>query len=110
MEQPTERRVRKVSVNEFIPLLEMVESGKCVLIDVRSPDEFRNEKVEGAKNVPVDTIKNSMDDIDRDIALLIYCKTGNRSLRAVEQLLQMGFKDVMMLDGGINAWKAHCRK
>jgi rhodanese-related sulfurtransferase len=110
MEHPTQCRVRKVPANEFIPLLEMVESGVCALIDVRSPDEFRKERIEGARNVPVDTMNNGMDSMDRDTPLLIYCKIGKRCIKAVELLSEMGFEDVTVLDGGIDAWKAYCRK
>lgn len=110
MERSTECRVRKVPADEFIPLMEKVESGECVLIDVRNPDEYRKERIEGSRNVPVDTIAVGLAGIDRHIPLLIYCKAGKRCIKAVEQLSEMGFIDVTVLDGGIDSWKAHCQR
>jgi len=107
MEHNPQGKVTHVSAQEFIPLLEKVEKGECVLLDVRNPEEYRNERIEGSMNVPVDTIKIGLDDIDRDTPLLVYCKIGKRCLRAVDQLNEMGFHDIRILDGGIEAWKAH---
>lgn len=97
----------KASPEHFISLLERVEMGKCVLIDVRNPEEFRAERIEGSRNVPVESIRNEMNGMDRETPLLIYCKTGKRCLRAFDQLNEMGFHNIMMLDGGLEALKTH---
>lgn len=100
----------KLSPEQFIPLLEKVESGECVLLDVRNPEEFMAERIEGSKNVPLDSIKRTLDGMDRETSLLIYCKVGKRCIKAVDQLTEMGFHDITVLDGGIESLKAHGRR
>jgi len=91
-------------------LLEMVEKGACLLIDVRNPEEYRAERIEGARNVPVDTIRTDLIGLDRETPLLIYCKVGKRCIKAVDQLNEMGFHHITVLDGGIEALKSYNRK
>jgi len=108
MEGRTSSGATKAAPENFISLLERVEKGECLLIDVRNPEEFRAERIEGARNVPVDSIRNDLGGLDRDTPLLIYCKTGRRSIRAFDQLNEMGFHNIIVLDGGIEALKTYC--
>jgi rhodanese-related sulfurtransferase len=110
MENQVGGRTVKLSPEQFIPLLEKVESGECILLDVRNPEEFMAERIEGAKNVPLDSIKINLEGLDRDRPLLIYCKVGKRCIKAVDQLTEMGFRDITVLDGGIESLKAHSRR
>ncbi len=103
-------RTVHIAPDHFLEMLDMVEKGECVLIDVRNPEEFRAERLEGAVNVPVDTLRNNLGDLDRDTPLLIYCKVGKRCVKAVDQLNEMGFHDIKVLDGGIESLKAHNKK
>jgi rhodanese-related sulfurtransferase len=109
MEERAGGGTEKVSPERFISLLEKVEKGECLLIDVRNPEEFRAERIEGARNVPVDTIRTDLSGLDRDMPLLVYCKVGKRCVRAVDQLNEMGFHHITVLDGGIEALKSHSR-
>ena len=102
--------VATVAADRFITLLERVEKGECLLIDVRNPEEYRAERIEGARNVPVDSLRFDLKELDRDTPRLLYCRTGKRSLRAVEQLNKMGFHHITVLDGGIEALKSYNRK
>lgn len=77
------------------------------MLDVWNPEEYRNERIEGPRNVPVDSLRFSLERMDRDTSLLVYCKVGKRCVRVVYQLNEMGFHDVRVLDGGIETWKAH---
>ncbi len=110
MEDRTSREVAKATPEHFIALLEIVDKAECLLIDVRNPEEFRAERIEGSMNVPVDSIRSDLSGLSRDTPLLIYCKTGKRCFRAFDQLHEMGFKHITMLDGGIEALKAYYRK
>ncbi|HUT27063.1 MAG TPA: rhodanese-like domain-containing protein [Methanomassiliicoccales archaeon] len=71
--------------------MEKVETGEYLLLDVRDPDEFNAERIDGAKNVPVVDIRNKLDQLDRDTPLLIYCKIGKRSDRPMTSLLEWVF-------------------
>jgi rhodanese-related sulfurtransferase len=107
MEHIAQGKATHVSAQEFMPLLKNIENDEYVLIDVRNPEEYRNERIEGSLNVPVDALKIGLDEIERETPLLIYCRTGKRCLRAVDQLNDMGFHNIRILDGGIEAWKTH---
>jgi rhodanese-related sulfurtransferase len=78
-----------------------------VLLDVRTPKEFREERIEGA--VMVDYLSPSFRDevakLDRGKSYLVYCRTGHRSLGAVDVMRELGFRNVLHLAGGITKWK-----
>ena len=74
------------------------------LIDVRDPVEQQVSALEGALIIPVEQITLRAQELDRDTEYVLFCRTGVRSTRAARQLLQMGFKHVFNLQGGINAW------
>ncbi len=78
-----------------------------VLLDVRTPQEFKEERIEGA--VMVDylspTFRDEVAKLDRGKAYLVYCRSGSRSSEAVKVMQEQGFRDVRHLDGGILRWK-----
>lgn len=61
------------------------------LIDVRSPLEFSNGSLSGAKNIPLNGLPNFMDDIPKDKPVLLYCVSGARSGAAQRYLVQQGY-------------------
>lgn len=79
---------------------EYTETPGAVLLDVRTPDEFRKGRIPGSTNVPLQTI-DVVDIVvkDRNVPLFVYCHSGSRSTRAVGALLDMGFKNVRNLGG-----------
>lgn len=84
----------------------MIERGeKVVLIDVRTPEEHAEAHIPGSVLMPLDTLEGvtSLPEGGRHI---IYCRSGKRSLRAIDILSANGFKGLVDLEGGINAWKA----
>ena len=67
----------------------------ALLIDVRTPEEYRENHIEGAVNIPVyeiDNLKNEI--IDPNKVILVYCKTGKRSKIVKQILIQNGYKNV----------------
>jgi rhodanese-related sulfurtransferase len=79
-----------------------------VLLDVRSPKEFVEERIAGA--VMVDYLSPSFGDeiakLDRGKSYLVYCRTGHRTEAAAKVMRDLGFKNVSVLAGGITKWKA----
>lgn len=74
---------------------EIYERINALLIDVRTPEEYRENHIEGAVNIPVyeiDNIKNEI--IDPNKVILVYCKTGKRSKIVKQILIQNGYKNV----------------
>lgn len=75
------------------------------LIDVRQPDEYAFAKIPGAKLIPLGEIMRRMDELDENKEIIVHCKMGGRSARAIEALQHAGFKgDLKNLKGGITAW------
>ncbi|HSO34649.1 MAG TPA: rhodanese-like domain-containing protein, partial [Labilithrix sp.] len=72
------------------------------LVDVRTPQEYAEKHVEGAANVPVDTI-SSADLGPKDKAVVVYCGSGARSKRAAEALRARGYTRIYDL-GAMSRW------
>ncbi len=76
-----------------------------LLIDVRRNDEFEAGNIEGAINIPVDELRNRLDEIPKDKNLYIYCEAGLRGYLAQRILRQNGYEAVANLSGGYYLWK-----
>lgn len=85
-------------------LAERLRSGRIQLVDVRDPVEQQISALPGALNAPWDRVELALADMDRDADLVLFCRSGDRSARAVKRLLRAGFKSVRSLRGGLNAW------
>ena len=75
--------------------MEVYKKANALLIDVRTPEEYRKEHIDGAINIPVyeiDNIKNEI--IDQDKVILVYCSTGKRSKIVKQILMQNVYKNV----------------
>lgn len=88
-------------------LKEMIASGKkFALVDVREPDEFSAGHIEGATLVPLGTVPNEYAKLPKDVPLVVYCRSGKRSAKAVQFLTSHGYSRAISLDGGYLAWSA----
>jgi adenylyltransferase/sulfurtransferase len=74
------------------------------LLDVREPHELQISALPGAINIPLGTLAARLSELDSAQEMVVFCKTGVRSTRALELLASAGFKKVKNLKGGINAW------
>jgi len=83
---------------------EYADTPGAVLLDVRTPQEYREGHIPGSKNVPLQAIDKvgSVTD-NRDTPLFVYCYSGARSRQAVGALQRMGYTNVKNL-GGISAY------
>lgn len=77
----------------------------ALLVDVRTPEEYEEKHIGGAVNIPNETISDTPPAglPDKDAKLIVYCRTGVRSLQAADKLVEMGYTDVYDM-GGINDW------
>jgi phage shock protein E len=81
--------------------------GKIHLIDARTEGEYKEGHIPGAQLMDVlqeAIFLQQIKSLDPDKAYVVYCRSGKRSKRAMELMLQNGFKKVSDLDGGIQAW------
>jgi molybdopterin/thiamine biosynthesis adenylyltransferase/rhodanese-related sulfurtransferase len=77
-----------------------------LLIDVREPDEYQVAHIEGSQLIPLKTLPGHLESLPKDREILVHCKAGGRSAKAVQLLLDHGFVRVKNVAGGIDAWLA----
>lgn len=100
------RELRNVSPATFDQLRAVAPAG--TLIDVRSPEEFDAFHLEGAVNYNYlgPDFLDQLDSLDTDTEYLVYCRSGRRSVRACTLMRNAGIRNLIHLDGGINAYES----
>ena len=78
----------------------------CCLVDVREPVEHAEERIDGAKLIPLGELERRSAEIDRDKPLVLMCRSGKRGGEGLKKLQALGFTGGRNLEGGILAWKA----
>jgi len=76
-----------------------------LLIDVRSDGERRQKRIAGSLHIPLQRLRQRIEEVPRDRRLAVYCAAGYRSSMAVSLFEQAGIRDVEDLVGGITAWE-----
>ena len=85
-------------------LKEYAEKENAVLLDVRTPQEYREGHIPGSKNVPLQTLDKVRSVVEnKDAELFVYCYSGARSRQATAMLQHMGYANVQNI-GGITAY------
>jgi adenylyltransferase/sulfurtransferase len=82
----------------------MKEGNHLRLIDVREPHELEISRLDGATLIPLGQLAGRMSELDSAEDIVLFCKSGTRSARALELLASAGFRKMKNLKGGINAW------
>jgi molybdopterin/thiamine biosynthesis adenylyltransferase/rhodanese-related sulfurtransferase len=84
-----------------------IEGGDVVLIDTREPHEYQEAHLEGGKLVPPGLLADEIESAapDKSARTILYCRSGNRSYTAAEQMKALGYEDVASMAGGILAWQ-----
>jgi len=77
---------------------------KFVLIDVREPNEWDIARIPGAKLLPLSEIAERANELDTADDIVVHCKSGVRSQKAIGVLKQLGFRRLTNVKGGILAW------
>jgi len=80
------------------------------IIDVRTPEEFSIGAMNGAINIPVDDMRDRLDEIDKNRQVIVYCGIGQRAYLAYRILVQNGFNDVLNLSGGFKTYEHTLQK
>ena len=78
--------------------------GTPVILDVREPHEYDICRLPGSILIPLGQLGQRMDELNSDDEIVVHCKLGGRSAKAVEQMQQAGFSNVKNLTGGIDRW------
>lgn len=84
----------------------LIKEKDVIILDVRTPKEFAEEgHIKGANLIPVQLFRYIYLEGLRGKKVLVYCRSGNRSIMASRALENMGIKNVYNLKGGILEWK-----
>lgn len=97
---------KDISQEELLEL--MKKPGRALIIDVRTPEEFKDGHIPGAINIPHTLLKERLVDIESDKAnqIILYCRTGRRVGIAQKTLAKNNFQQVDHLTGDFKAWRA----
>ena len=77
-----------------------------IIIDVRTSDEFSSGYIKNAMNLDFysESFQNDILSIDKNLPVVLYCRTNNRSTKTANILKENGFKEISVLEGGITDW------
>lgn len=92
-----------MKVTEFSA--KVAEAG-VITLDVRTPGEFAEGHVEGARLIDFQSgnFENEIAALDKNATYAVYCRSGNRSGQAVKVMQEAGFKNLFNMDGGVIDW------
>jgi len=100
--QPASAGVPEVTVEQMKAKMDRGED--FFLLDVREPNEFQICRIEGSKLIPLGELAQRTGELDKNREMIVHCKMGGRSAKAVSLLQERGFNRVSNLKGGILAW------
>jgi len=103
----TKKQIREVDTAEAAQL---VQNGS-VTLDVREPEEFEQGALVGATHIPRGQLESHIENRipDRDVPIVAYCAAGTRSAFVAKTLKDLGYTDVVSMDGGFTKWKSEGR-
>jgi sulfur-carrier protein adenylyltransferase/sulfurtransferase len=77
---------------------------KVFILDVRNPEEYQISRIPGSVLIPLPTLPQRFAELDRDREMVVHCKSGMRSQKAIQFLREQGFTKLKNLKGGVLAW------
>ena len=89
-------------------LAAQIKEGHAPLVlDVRTPEEFKAGHIPGAVNIPVDQLQSRLDElrIAKGDEVVVHCEKGGRAAKAEALLVQSGYTDVVDLTGHMSGWR-----
>jgi adenylyltransferase/sulfurtransferase len=99
---PVQTGIPEITPAELKKKIDAHES--FTLIDVREPHEYQICRIPGSKLIPLGEVPKRMNELDSADEIVVHCKSGMRSAKAVDLLMKAGFLKIHNLKGGILAW------
>ena len=101
--------IRHVSMDDIVKIME--ENKDYVIVDVRTPDEYKEGHIPNAINITNETINETVYNKlkDKNQLILIYCRSGSRSRQAAYKMQKLGYTNLVDFGGIIN-WKGKIEK
>lgn len=97
--------IREIDVHQLKARME--DGEPFVLLDVREHHEVQIARLPGSTVIPLGELPERLGELNPEAEIIIHCKAGGRSARALMLLNQAGFVDACHVQGGINAWSNH---
>lgn len=100
---------RDVTPQEAAAIMEQRRADDAFMVlDVRTPAEFAGGHLADARNIDLASpeFRDRVRSLNRNRTYLVYCRSGNRSSKALEVFRELGFTAVLHMDGGTLAWNA----
>ena len=99
-----EKKYQNVTVGEVVAA--MTKDKELIVIDVRTPKEFAEGHVAGARCIDMKErdFKEEIEALDRAKHYLVYCRSGGRSRKALAIFKELGFENVLHMDEGFLGW------
>jgi rhodanese-related sulfurtransferase len=82
----------------------LIDEGKVHVIDVRTPEEFKEGHIPGAKLIPLQELEARMNELSKDQAYLLVCRSGSRSGQAQDLLAKHGYNQTYNMLQGMSEW------
>jgi rhodanese-related sulfurtransferase len=105
--QPSKTLTEFGEINVITPSDFKNKSDNQTIVDIRTPQEFKEGHIKGAVNINYfdKNFLNEISKFDKTKPIFIYCRSGNRTSSASKKIAKLGFKQVNDLQGGILNWK-----
>jgi rhodanese-related sulfurtransferase len=95
--------IEQLSVEEVSEIFERNDPD-YVFVDVREPEEWEDGTIPGAVKIPLGELNDRLYELDKSKKYIMVCRSGKRSNKASNILVQNGFEGISNLDGGMLAW------
>lgn len=99
---PAADKSAEITVEELHRRLQ--KGDKVFILDVRNPEEYQICKIAGSTLLPLPALPQRHGELDKNHEMVVHCKSGMRSAKAIQFLKQQGFTNLKNLKGGILAW------
>jgi len=106
VDSPTVAKTAGISEISPEAALPAIEAAYSQFVDVRTPEEYAAGHAYRARNIPLDTLAENLDKIEKNEPVYLICRTDNRSRQAAKILADAGFSQAIVVTGGTNAWQA----
>lgn len=102
--QQTEKHYKEISTVE---LDDLAKVGNPIFLDVRTPEEFNGGAIPNAKHINYygSDFDKKINQLDKSKTYIVYCKSGMRSKKTAQLMIDSGFNNIYNLLGGYDAWK-----
>ena len=80
------------------------QGSKIQVVDVRTPEEFKDGHIPGAKSIPLQDVEKRLGEFNKEQAYLLVCHSGNRSVQAQDILEKHGFNNTYNMLQGMAQW------